>query len=80
MMKQYEYKVFTYDTKGVFGGKIDQSELESRLNMFGNDGWELVSSTSSNQSYGSSKSLVFIFKREIPTPDQLSLPGPENRW
>ena len=63
-MKKYEYKVFTYDTKGVFGGKIDIRELESQLNKFGNEGWEMVSSTSSNQSYGSSKSLVYIFKRE----------------
>lgn len=63
-MKKYEYKVFAYDTKGVFGGKIDKRELESQLNKFGNEGWEMVSSTSSNQSYGSSKSLVYIFKRE----------------
>ena len=63
-MKKYEYKVYTYDTKGVFGGKIDIRELESQLNKFGNEGWEMVSSTSSNQSYGSSKSLVYIFKRE----------------
>ena len=50
-MKKYEYKVYTYDTKGVFGGKIDIRELESQLNKFGNEGWEMVSSTSSNQSY-----------------------------
>ena len=64
MMNKYEYKVFTYDTKGVFGGKIDSRELENKLNQLGNQGWEMVSSTSSNQSYGSSRSLVFIFKRK----------------
>ena len=74
MMTQYEYKVFTYNTKGVFGGKIKNRELESQLNMFGNEGWEMVSSTSSNQSYGASKSLVFIFKREK------SFDGANGRW
>ena len=64
MMDKYEYKVIAYDTKGLFGGKVDSRELESQLNQFGNDGWEMVSCTSSNQSYGSSKSIVFIFKRK----------------
>ena len=39
MMNKYEYKVFTYDTKGVFGGKIDSRELENKLNQLGNQGW-----------------------------------------
>ena len=63
-MNRYEYKVVAYDTKGFFGGKIDSGELESRLNRLGDEGWEMVSCTSSNQSYGSSKSIVCIFKRQ----------------
>ena len=64
MMDKYEYKVYTYDTKGMFGGKLDKTDLESQLNKFGNEGWEMISCTSSNQSYGSTKSIVFIFKRK----------------
>ena len=63
-MDKFEYKVISYDTKGFFGGNVDTGELEKRLNKLGNDGWEMVSSASTNQSYGSSKSLVFIFKRK----------------
>ena len=62
-MEKFEYKVVTYDTKGLWGGIIDHDQLENQLNMLGNDGWELVSSTSTNQAYGSSKSIVCIFKR-----------------
>ena len=63
-MNRYEYKVVAYDTKGLFGGKIDSEDFESQLNRLGDEGWEMVSCTSSNQSYGSSKSIVCIFKRQ----------------
>ncbi len=63
-MDKFEYKVIAYDTTGFFGGNVNTGELESRLDQLGNDGWEMVSSASTNQSYGSSKSLVFIFKRK----------------
>ena len=53
-MEKFEYKVVTYDPHGFFGGNVKQ---------LGNDGWELVGCTSSNQSYGATKSIVCIFKR-----------------
>ena len=64
-MEKFEYKVVVYDTKGFWGGKVEAGQLENRLNLIGNDGWELVSCTNSNQSYGSSVSIVCIFKRKI---------------
>ena len=63
-MEKFEYKVVTYDTKGFFGGQIEISQLEDELNLLGNDGWEMISCTSSNQSYGSTRSIVCIFKRK----------------
>ena len=54
----------TYDTHGFFDGSVEEGQVENQLNMLGNDGWELVGCTSSNQSYGSTKSLVCIFKRK----------------
>lgn len=62
-MEKFEYKVVTYDPSGLFGGKVKVNQIENQLNMLGEDGWELISCTSSNQSYGSTKSLVCIFKR-----------------
>jgi len=63
-MESFEYKVMTYDTKGFFGGNVEVQQIEDQLNLLGNDGWEMVSCTTTNQSYGSSKSIVCIFKRK----------------
>ena len=63
-MEQYEYKVTAYDTKGFWGGRVEIEQIEDQLNLLGNDGWEMVSCTSTNQSYGSSRSIVCIFKRK----------------
>ena len=63
-MEKFEYKVVTYDPNGFFGGNVQIDQIEDQLNQLGNEGWELVSCTSSNQSYGSTKSLVCIFKRK----------------
>ena len=62
-MENFEYKVVVYDTKGLFGGCVESNQLESKLNLLGSEGWELVSCTSTTQSYGSSRSVVCIFKR-----------------
>ena len=64
-MDRFEYKVVVYDTKGVFGGKVDPSQIESYFNSMGSEGWELINCTSTNQAYGSSRSIVCIFKRKI---------------
>lgn len=63
-MDKYEYKTFTYDTKGFWGGSVDINQFQNELNALGDDGWELVNSVSTTQSYGSSKSIVCIFKRK----------------
>lgn len=62
-MEKFEYKTITYDPKGFWGGAVDVSQFDNELNLLGNDGWELVSGISTTQSYGSSKSIVCIFKR-----------------
>ncbi len=63
-MEHFEYKVVVYDTKGLWGGIVEPNQLETRLNLLGSEGWEMVSCSSTSQSYGSSKSLVCIFKRK----------------
>lgn len=62
-MDKFEYKVVTYDPHGFFGGNVEEYQIENQLNQLGNDGWEMVGCTSSNQSYGATKSIVCIFKR-----------------
>ena len=54
----------TYDTKGFWGGSVEVQQIEAQLNLLGNDRWEMVSCTSTNQSYGASKSIICIFKRK----------------
>ena len=62
-MEHFEYKVVVYDTTGFFGGNVDVRQVEIQLNLLGDEGWEMVSCTSTNQSYGATKSVVCIFKR-----------------
>jgi hypothetical protein len=64
-MKKYEYHTQVIDTKGLFGGKIDAAEFNQFLNEMGQQGWELIEATASNQAYGGTGYLICIFKREI---------------
>jgi len=63
-MDKYEYKTLFTDAKGVLGGKVDKHEFQDELNELGRQGWELVSTVSSAQSYGATRWLVSIFKRK----------------
>ncbi|MDD5934015.1 MAG: DUF4177 domain-containing protein [Clostridiales bacterium] len=63
-MEQWEYKTIYTDAKGFFGGKVNFSEFEEELNKLGAQGWELVSSVPSAQSYGSTRWIISIFKRK----------------
>lgn len=63
-MEQWEYYTFIFDTKGFWGGVVEAGSFQMELNRLGAEGWELVSTTNTTQSYGSSKSVVCIFKRK----------------
>ena len=54
----------SFFTKGFRGGSVEVQQIEQQLNLLGNEGWEMVSCTSTNQSYGASKSIVCMFKRK----------------
>lgn len=64
-MEKFEYRTFIYNTEGWMGGKVDNKDFEMELNKLGLDGWELVSSVSTNQGNGYTRSIVSIFKRKI---------------
>ena len=54
-MEKFEYKTLFTDAKGVLGGKVNQSTFENELNLLGLQGWELVSTVATAQSYGSTR-------------------------
>lgn len=64
-MEKCEYYTLIIETKGMFGGKINENQFLSELNRLGNEGWELISSVSTNQDFGSSRNVICIFKRKI---------------
>lgn len=63
-MDKFEYRTLYTDAKGFLGGKIDQTAFQNELNELGSQGWELVSTVASAQSYGSTRWLISIFKRK----------------
>lgn len=64
-MEKFEYKTLYTDAKGFLGGKVDQAVFQNEINDFGRQGWELVSTVATAQSYGSTRWLISIFKRKI---------------
>ncbi|NLO34724.1 MAG: DUF4177 domain-containing protein [Clostridiaceae bacterium] len=66
-MEKYEYKTLFTDAKGFLGGKVDQYEFQKNLDELGMQGWELVSTIATAQSYGSTRWLISVFKRQLPS-------------
>jgi hypothetical protein len=64
-MKRFEYKTLYSKAMGINGGKINQKTLEKELNQLGAEGWELVSTVSSNQGTGYTKDIISILKRVL---------------
>lgn len=62
---KYEYKVLTFDAKGLFSRKMDPSGIESQLNQYGSEGWELIKVTEVLKELGVTSSLVAFMKRSL---------------
>ncbi len=62
-MDKWEYKTVKVLAKGLMGGVVDNNEFTERLNRLGEQGWELVSCFTTNQSYGSSREVTAVMKR-----------------
>jgi hypothetical protein len=63
--RRFEYRSVMLEPGGFLGGKVDQTKFEAELNRMGQDGWELVSAFDTNQSYGATRFVVAVFKREV---------------
>lgn len=64
-MDKWEYKTIKLETKGFLGGILELDEFEYKLNNLGQQGWELVSSFTTNQGQGYTREVIGIFKRLI---------------
>ncbi|HYE09430.1 MAG TPA: DUF4177 domain-containing protein [Patescibacteria group bacterium] len=64
-MERWEYKTIKVNTKGFAGGILEIQEFDNELNKMGSEGWELVSCFDTNQSHGSSREVVAVFKRKM---------------
>ena len=62
-MQKWEYRTIKLDTKGMLGGILDAATFDGLLNQLGGEGWELVATFDTNQSYGASREAVAVFKR-----------------
>jgi len=69
---KWEYKTIVIPTHGdtlvekltSAHARVDGIRVDSFLNKFGDDGWELVSAFSANNSTGMTREVVAIFKRQ----------------
>ncbi|MBN1126101.1 MAG: DUF4177 domain-containing protein [Sedimentisphaerales bacterium] len=61
---KWEYKVLKLEATGFFGGKVDAEAFEGYMNNLGRNGWELVTAFDTNQSYGQTRDVVAVFKRQ----------------
>lgn len=63
---RWEYMTYRYRTYGIFGGKIDPSEITEALNRYGRQGWELVSTLDPKLVRGGSREFIMFLKRQLP--------------
>jgi Domain of unknown function (DUF4177) len=63
MRQLWEHKTIKVNTKGFNGGILDIDIFDEELNVLGSEGWELVTALNTNQSSGSSREVIAIFKR-----------------
>ena len=65
MTGKWEYKTIKLAATGFLGGKFDESTLDAFMNDLGREGWELASAFDTNKSYGETRDVVVIFKRQL---------------
>lgn len=63
-MERWEYISFKVKTKGLQGGILEIEDFDYELNIFGEQGWELVSCISSNMAQGATREIIAVFKRK----------------
>ncbi len=62
---QWEYYTHKVEAQGFMGGHVDVEKIDKELNELGLDGWELVAVCDTNGFEGSSRYVLFTFKRPM---------------
>lgn len=63
-MDKWEYKTVKFQTKGFWGGILEESSFNMELNRYGDDGWEVISCFDTSQHEGGSREVIVVFKRK----------------
>lgn len=64
-MEKWEYKSTKLETRGMMGGILELDEFNSKLNMLGSQGWELVSCMTTSRGNGYTREAIAVFKRQV---------------
>ena len=67
-MKRWEYQVIKFETAGLLGGIVDSEEMQRTLNSLGENGWELVSTSSVDMQQGATRDVIAVLRRELEPP------------
>ncbi len=62
-MTTWDYRIIKVQAGGFQGGKVDDLALENELKTLGLEGWELVSSVTTNKAAGETRDVLLLFKR-----------------
>jgi len=60
---RWECKSLKLRTTGLFGGKLDEAEMDRLLNEHGPGGWEVATAYDANSGHGESRFVVIVMKR-----------------
>jgi len=64
-MIKFAYKILEIPVGGIWGGRVNTQEVVNKLNEFGRQGWEVISSVDTTMWRGASRNLIVILKRII---------------
>lgn len=66
-MKKWEYKTLEFELDTSFWSSttdFPNEAIQEQLNIFGNEGWELVNTVSNSEYHGQTSKILLIFKRQ----------------
>ena len=63
---RWEYLTFQIKVKGIIlDSTVSENKLQKQLNAYGNDGWELVSTSGIKADAGAQGGFVCVMKRQL---------------
>jgi len=65
VIMKYEYKVLSFDAKGWINRKVDPNDMETQLNQYGFEGWDLFHISEILRDAGVTAMLVATLRRPI---------------